>query len=105
MRCVKITTDGHITEIHDHKQAYSCDSECSSFTIPSTWDFNKYDLNMIISNDSKKYNALASRLFNSLKSKAYVAAGCIDHIQGTVYIMNETTDFEISDLKYVVGKV
>jgi hypothetical protein len=105
MKCVKITTEGHITELNDHKNAFSYESECSPFTIPSTWCFNKYDLSMIISNDSKNYNAIASRLYNSLKSRAYVAAGCIEDIQGTVYIMNETTDFEISDLKYIAGKV
>jgi hypothetical protein len=105
--CVKITTDGKITELSDITKDMNfmhIEHDGTGLQAPDFWKHKPYSLTMFIEySKDKKFNALGTYLYNNLKRLNYFPGF---EIYGDVYLMNEDIDdivhFYIADLKYLM---
>ena len=112
-RCIKITPDGHITEVsQQQEEEETMDRMYSGYALsrPEHWDHErKFRLTMTmvdVSQEGDRLNTLATALVRRLRYKDHDTD---DIILGAVYFANETVneiiDFTMDDYIYIRDRV
>ena len=99
---IKITPD-EIFEIKNYHEDpdYKNHQNGYALAVPECWKYKKYEL-ALLCRPSKKYNLLASIIYNNYKTLA-------DKLFGTFFIVNEhdskLVDFTKEDLTYLIRHI
>lgn len=95
VKCVKITPDGNMSEVMDHREDEDWKGmgtkDGRSLPLAEKWGFRLSIIMQDIFNESDPPNKIASMIYHTLKHGGLY----VEVLRGTVFVFNEDSDEEI----------